>query len=157
MPFLEIFAFFRNLWPFYKCLPILTFSRLQHSTKSLESKVYKIWNLTKTKRICNFDIFKIYVFHCDWSTFPDSMTAPSISAAPFRVSGLVATWTKIIYIIKQDIRIYVPYSRPNGWTDWAEIFCRHSRVAGGDHRLKKSNFIFLIENFFSTGNAGPFS
>ena len=23
------------------------------------------------------------------------------------------------YIIKQDIRIYVPYSRPNGWTDWA--------------------------------------
>ena len=23
----------------------------------------------------------------------------------------------IIYIIKQDIRIYVPYSRPNGWTD----------------------------------------
>ena len=31
-----------------------------------------------------------------------------------------------IYIIKQDIRIYVPYSRPNGWTDWAEIFCGHS-------------------------------
>ena len=28
-----------------------------------------------------------------------------------------------IYTIKQDIRIYVPYSRPNGWTDWAEIFC----------------------------------
>ena len=28
-----------------------------------------------------------------------------------------------IYIIKQDIRIYVPYSRPNGWTDCAEIFC----------------------------------
>ena len=41
---------------------------------------------------------------------------------------------KTIYIIKQDIRIhiYVVYSRPNGWTDWAEIF-----VAGGCYRLKK--------------------
>ena len=38
---------------------------------------------------------------------------------------------KYIYIIKQDIRIYVPYSRPNGWTDWAEIFCGHSGMAGG--------------------------
>ena len=26
-----------------------------------------------------------------------------------------------IYIIKQDIRIYVPYSRPYGWTDWADM------------------------------------
>ena len=49
----------------------------------------------------------------------------------------------IIYIIKQDIRIYVPYSRPNGWTDWAEIFCGHSWVAGG---LK--NPIFFFQNFF---------
>ena len=31
-----------------------------------------------------------------------------------------------IYIIKQDIRIYVAYSRLNGWTDWAEFFCGHS-------------------------------
>ena len=38
----------------------------------------------------------------------------------------------IIYIIKQDIRIYVPYSRPNGWTDWAENCCGNSGVAGGD-------------------------
>ena len=39
-----------------------------------------------------------------------------------------------IYIIKQDIRIYVPYSRPNGWTDWAEIFLWTLRGgrAGGD-------------------------
>jgi len=36
-----------------------------------------------------------------------------------------------IYIKKLDIRIYVGYSRPNGWTDWVEIFCRHSWVAGG--------------------------
>ena len=30
----------------------------------------------------------------------------------------------IIYIIKQDIHTYkyVPYSRPNGWTKWAEFF-----------------------------------
>ena len=31
----------------------------------------------------------------------------------------------IIYLIKQDIRIFA-YSRPNGWTDWADIFCGHS-------------------------------
>ena len=43
----------------------------------------------------------------------------------------------ISFIIKQDSHIYVPYSRPNGWTDWAEIFCGHSEVAGGCHRLKK--------------------
>ena len=36
------------------------------------------------------------------------------------------------YIIKQDSHIYVPYSRPNGRTDWAKIFCGHSWVAGGD-------------------------
>jgi len=24
--------------------------------------------------------------------------------------------------MKQDIRIYVPYSRPNGWNEWAEFF-----------------------------------
>ena len=34
--------------------------------------------------------------------------------------------------------VYVGYSRPNGWTDWAEIFCKHSWVAGGCYRLKKS-------------------
>ena len=38
-------------------------------------------------------------------------------------------------MIKQDIRIYIyiyaAYSRPNGWTDWAEFFCGHSWVAGG--------------------------
>ena len=29
----------------------------------------------------------------------------------------------IIYILKQDIIcIYVAYSRPNGWAEWAEIF-----------------------------------
>ena len=38
---------------------------------------------------------------------------------------------KIIYIITQDIRIYVPYSTPNGWTEWAETLSGHSRVAGG--------------------------
>ena len=33
---------------------------------------------------------------------------------------------KVMYIIKQDIRISVPYSRPNSWTEWAEHFCGHS-------------------------------
>ena len=39
----------------------------------------------------------------------------------------------LIYIIKQDIRVYesVAYCWPNGWTEWAEIFCGHSKVGGG--------------------------
>ena len=36
-----------------------------------------------------------------------------------------------IFIIKQDIHIYVAYSQQNGWTDWAEFFCGHSWMAGG--------------------------
>ena len=36
-----------------------------------------------------------------------------------------------IYKNKTFVYIYVPYSRPNGWTDWAEIFCGQSWVAGG--------------------------
>ena len=45
-------------------------------------------------------------------------------------------------LVKQDICVCV-YSRPNGWTNWAEIFCGHSLVAGGCLRLKKSK-----KNFF---------
>ena len=51
------------------------------------------------------------------------------------------------YIIKQDILIYVPYSWPNGWTERADIFCRHSWVAGMCLRLKNSNF--KKNSFFS--------
>ena len=51
-----------------------------------------------------------------------------------------------IYIIKRDIRIYVTNSRPNGWTEWAEIFCEHSGVAGWCFRLK--NRIFFNIFFF---------
>ena len=43
--------------------------------------------------------------------------------------------------------MYVPYSWPNGWTDWAEIFCGHLWVAGGCYRLKK-NSNFFPENVF---------
>ena len=39
------------------------------------------------------------------------------------------------------------YSRPNGWTDWAEIFCGYLWVAGGCYRLKKSK-IFFLKFFF---------
>ena len=38
------------------------------------------------------------------------------------------------------IYIYVAYIRPNGWTDWAEIFWGHSVVAGSSLRLKKYIF-----------------
>ena len=34
-----------------------------------------------------------------------------------------------IYMIKNDIHIYVPYSRPNGWTERDERFCGHSLEA----------------------------
>ena len=36
-----------------------------------------------------------------------------------------------IYIIKQDILIYIHVSsgRPNGWTEWTDIFLRHLWVA----------------------------
>jgi len=43
-------------------------------------------------------------------------------------------------IIKQGIHIYVAYSRPNGWTDCAEICCGHSWG-----KLET----FLVPNFFS--------
>ena len=48
--------------------------------------------------------------------------------------------TKKFQILFCIYYIYVAYSRPNGWTDWAEIVCGHSWVAGGCYRLKKSNF-----------------
>ena len=58
----------------------------------------------------------------------------------------------LIFIIKQDICIYVHYSWPNGWTDWAEFFCGHSCEAGECLRLNKiRNFFlqhFFFENFF---------
>ena len=46
------------------------------------------------------------------------------------------------------IYIYAAYSRPNGWTEWADIFCRHSWVAGGCFGLKIIGF-FQNFNLFS--------
>ena len=34
-----------------------------------------------------------------------------------------------IYILNQDIRIYVHSNRPNGWTEWADFFCHRHRRA----------------------------
>ena len=45
--------------------------------------------------------------------------------------------------------MYVDYSRQNGWTKWADIFCGNSRVAGGVlgyKKIKKNNVNF----FFNT-------
>ena len=58
------------------------------------------------------------------------------------------------YLNNKTKHSYVPYSRPNGWTEWAEIFCGHSWVVRGCLRLKKSNIFF---NFLSMGNARQFS
>ena len=50
----------------------------------------------------------------------------------------------IIYIIKQDIRIYLCCLYPAKWLNrlgW--IFCEHSWVAGGCYRLKKfANYLY---------------
>ena len=37
--------------------------------------------------------------------------------------------------------LYVVYRRPNGWTEWAEIYCGHSGVC---YRLKNSKFFIQI-------------
>ena len=39
-------------------------------------------------------------------------------------------------------------SRPNGWTEWADIFCGHSGIPGGCFRLNKFEF-FFPKFFFS--------
>ena len=58
-------------------------------------------------------------------------------------------WNLKIYIMKQDIHIYAAYSRPNGWTEWADIFCRHSWVAGGCFGLKIIGFFQNFNLFFN--------
>ena len=40
------------------------------------------------------------------------------------------------------LHTYIFYSRPNGLTDWAEIFCGHSWVARGVLGKKKIDFFF---------------
>ena len=45
-----------------------------------------------------------------------------------------------IFIIKQDIHIYVAYSQQNGWTDWAEFFLWTLMDCRGVLKLIKSNF-----------------
>ena len=48
------------------------------------------------------------------------------------------------------IYIYVAYSRPNGWADWAEFFCGNSWVGGVVIGKKKIEFFstFIFFNFF---------
>ena len=47
---------------------------------------------------------------------------------------------KIIYIIKQYIRIYIPYSRSNGWTEWADFFVDTHGYSGGSARGHVGSF-----------------
>ena len=63
-----------------------------------------------------------------------------------------------MYVIKQNIRfyIYIAYSRPNGCTNWAEIFLWALRGGRGLLSAKKIRTIFSLI-FFSAGNAGPYS
>ena len=37
----------------------------------------------------------------------------------------------ISYITIPDIRLYDPYSRPNGWTEWTDIFLGNPWVPWG--------------------------
>ena len=45
--------------------------------------------------------------------------------------------------------MYVAYSRPNGWIDWAEICFGHSWVSGRYYRLKINQNFEKILNFLS--------
>jgi len=58
----------------------------------------------------------------------------------------------IIYLYKkkQDIRIYVPFSRPNGWTEWTKRFWVNSCVARGVTKAKESSILFSKLIIFST-------
>ena len=49
--------------------------------------------------------------------------------------------------------IYVTNNRPNGWTEWAEIFCGHSGVPGGV--LEFFFFKNLFYKFFSRATLCP--
>ena len=53
--------------------------------------------------------------------------------------------------MKQDIRIYVTNSRPNGWTDRAEIFRGQWPVDSGQGviQAKKKSKLFFFQIIFS--------
>ena len=52
------------------------------------------------------------------------------------LTPLPLTRLKVLNTNKQDIRVcFFSYSRPNGWTEWADIFCGHSGMAEGCFRL----------------------
>ena len=67
---------------------------------------------------------------------------------------LIYASVPLIYKIKHDIRIYykyVAYIRPNGWSDWAEIFFWPGGVIG-----KKNSYFFLFfENCLFFPRATP--
>ena len=48
-----------------------------------------------------------------------------------------------IYIIKQNIRIYIPYS----WTDWADIFFGALKGSQGEKYLGLKNRFCFISKF----------
>ena len=51
---------------------------------------------------------------------------------PYKIHVFKCIWIYLnLYNKTRHSYIYVVYSRPNGSTDWAEIFCGHSLVAGG--------------------------
>ena len=52
----------------------------------------------------------------------------------------------LIYIIKQDIHIYVPSSWPNGWIEWAEILFNKLMSSLGVTQAEKIKI--LIKIFF---------
>ena len=52
----------------------------------------------------------------------------------------------LIYKIKQDIHIYVPYSWPNGWIEWAEILFNKLMSSLGVTQAEKIKI--LIKIFF---------
>ena len=67
---------------------------------------------------------------------------------------------RLICKIKHDIHIYVAYSRPNGWTDWADIFCDRQKNSKffsptffhGQHRTLQLVVCKTLQSTFSLNN-----
>ena len=51
---------------------------------------------------------------------------------------------KLLKKITTPDKINLYNRRPNGWTEWAEIFCGHSLVAGGCQSKNKFEFFLFI-------------
>ena len=79
----------------------------------------------------------------------------AVSVSPPKLSNFSGD----LYLYNKTRHLYICSLWPAKRLDRDNIFCWHSWVAWGWHRLKNPNFIFFkfFVLLFSTGNARPFS